>query len=398
MANQIQNTEPREASTPEVETVDLLDVALILASNLRKLIVLPLLLGVMALGLSSLVEPTFTGRALIIPPQQQSSAAAALQGLGALTGIAGAAAGLRNQSDQYAALMQSARVTNRLVERFELMRLYESRFLEDARRQLEKNSRIAASRKDGFISIEVDDPSPERAAALANAYIEELEALTKQLAVTEAQQRRAFFESQLETTKARFSEAQRRLQAAGFSEGAIRAEPRAAAENYARLRAEVTAAEVRLHSMRSYLAESSSEYQIARAQLAALRTQLARVESVSGSAADDDYISRYREFKYQETLFELFMRQFELAKLDESREGPLIQVVDRATPPERKSKPRRALIAVVTTLVAGVLVVFWVFARAALTAAQANASSAGRLRELSDAFRRAVGLRSTNAS
>jgi uncharacterized protein involved in exopolysaccharide biosynthesis len=278
------------------------------------------------------------------------------------------------------------------------MSLYRSRFLEDARRQLAENSRIEATRKDGLVSIAVDDESPERAAALANAYIEELESLTRQLAVTEAQQRRVFFERHLDKTKGRFTESQRRLQAAGFREGAIRAEPRAAAETYARLRAEVTAAEVRLQSMRSYLTETSSDYQFAQAKLQALRGQLSRVESVSGNSADDDYVSRYREFKYQEALYELYMRQFELARLDESREGPLIQVVDRAVPPERKTKPRRAVIAIVATLASGVLLVLWIFFRAALSLAREDESSAVRLLAFRNALRRAIGLRATRPS
>ena len=145
------------------------------------------------------------------------------------------------------------------------------------------------------------------------------------------------------------------LRASGFDAGAIKAEPKAAAEGYARLRAEVTAAEVRLQAMRGSLADDTPEVRQQQAMLTALRGQLARLEQSSDVNAGPDYVGKYREFKYQETLFDLFARQYELARVDESREGALIQVVDVAQPPERKSRPKRGLVAVVTTLATAVV-------------------------------------------
>jgi uncharacterized protein involved in exopolysaccharide biosynthesis len=362
------------------------------AENLRLLIIGPLLVGLSALGISFLVPPTFTARAVMMPPQQQqSSAAAALQSLGALAGIAGGAAGIKSPADQYVALMQTTTVEDRLIDQFKLMEVYEAKFKADARKALETNTRISAGKKDGMITIEFDDKDPQRAAAVANAYIDELRRVTSVLAMTEAQQRRLFFEKQLEQTKTRFTAAQRALQGAGINEGSIRAEPKAAAEAYARLRAEATAVEVRLQAMRGYLTEAAPEFKQAQNQLAALRTQLARAEASNAAAADGDYINKFREFKYQETLYDLFARQYELAKVDESREGALIQVVDPATPPERKSKPKKAMIAVVATLAAGFALLLWVFVRHALRNARQDAASAQKLGMLSAALRRSVG-------
>ncbi len=171
--------------------------------------------------------------------------------------------------------------------------------------------------------------------------------MTNNLALTEAQQRRVFFEAQLKQTRDRLTQAQQALQASGFNPGALKAEPKAAADSYAKLQAEVTAAEVRLQTMRRSLADTAPEVQQQLAQLDALRAQLGKVEATTPSDGGPDYISKYRQFKYEETLFDLFSRQYELAKLDESREGSLIQVVDPATPPERKSKPKRAIVALV---------------------------------------------------
>lgn len=187
--------------------------------------------------------------------------------------------------------------------------------------------------------------------------------MTNLLAVTEAQQRRAFFEEQLQRSKRRLSEAQQALQASGFTQGALKSEPKAAAESYARLRAEVTAAEVRLQTMRSFLSETAPELLQQQANLAALRSQLARAEQAAEPGADSDYIGRYREFKYEETLFELFARQYEMARVDESLEGGLVQVVDRASPPERKSRPKRVLAAIGATLVTALALCVWLVGR-----------------------------------
>jgi len=376
----------------EDDEISLLDLALVVAENLRLLVLGPLAAGLLALGISFAVTPTFTAKTVIMPPQQtQSSAAAALQGLGALAGAAGAAAGLKSPADQYVSLIQSTTVEDKLIERFKLMQVYDVKFKADARKQLETSSRISAGKKDNLISIEVDDEDPKRAADIANAYVEELELLTNQLAMTEAQQRRLFFETQLQQTKARLAQAQKELQAAGFNEGAIRAEPKAAAESFAKLRAEVTAAEVRVQSMRGYLTETAPEFRQAQVNLQALRSQLARLEGSDKAAAQGDYVDRFREFKYQETLFDLLVRQLEVAKLDESREGAAIQVVDPATPPERKSKPRKAMVAVVATLATGFALLLWVFVRHALRNARKDTESAQKLGQLSAALRRSMG-------
>jgi len=374
------------------DEISLLDLALVVAENLRLLIIGPLIVGLAALGISFAVPPTFTAKVVMLPPQQQqSAAAAALQNLGALAGIAGGAAGIKSPADQYVALMQTTTVEDRLIERFKLMAVYDEKYRSDARKELEKNTRISAGKKDGLLTIEFDDHDPQRAADIANAYVEELRHITSSLAITEAQLRRAFFEKQLAQTKEKLTAAQRALQAAGITEGAIRAEPKAAAEAYARLQAEVTAGEVRLQTMRGYLAETAPEFQQTQNQLTALRSQLARREAVNTAGAQGDYVDRFREFKYQETLFELFARQYEVARIDESREGAVIQVVDAATAPERKSKPKKALIAVVATLAAGFALLLWVFVRHSLRNARQDAQSAQKLGQLSSALRRSVG-------
>lgn len=373
----------------EDDTVSLLDLALPLIEHWKLLILGSLAFGLAALGIAFVITPTFTARTTFLPPQQQQSGlASALASLGGLAGLAGAAGGIKSPADQYVALMQSVSATDRLIQQFDLMQVYEAKYRFEARKALEQNTRIAIGKKDGLISIEVDDKSPQRAAEMANAYVEELRRLTSELAVSEAQQRRMFFEKELKEARDQLAKAQQALEASGFNVGALRAEPKAAAESYARLRAEITAAEVRLQVLRGTLAEGAPEVQRQAAQLSALRGQLARLERSATDDAGPDYLSKYREFKYRETLFELFARQYELARVDESREGALIQVVDVAMPPEYKSKPKRGFIAVAATMLSLLLLGMFILVRHAWRQSAADPQSAEKVARLRAAFGR----------
>ena len=373
----------------EDEGLSLLDLAVPLAEHLKLLIVGPILAGLAALGITYLIAPTFTARTSFLPPQQQQSAAAsALSSLGALAGLAGSATGIKSPAEQYVALMESETASDRIIDEFKLMQVYDKDYRIDARKKLAKNVRIAVGRKDGLISVEVDDESPQRAAAMANRYVDELRRLTSQIAITEAQQRRVFFEQELVQTRDKLTAAQQALQASGFNPGAIKAEPKAAAEGYAKLRAEATAAEVRLQALRRAFSDNTPEVQQQLAALSALRGQLAKVEAASDSSGDADYVSRYREFKYQETLFELYARQYELARADESREGALIQVVDVAKPPEKKSWPKRALTAAVTWAGALLLLGIGVLVRHSWRESSREPQNADKIARLRGAFGR----------
>lgn len=330
------------------DDLDTADMAKLLVSRWKLLVLGPLGAGVLAIGITYLIPPTYTASTTFMPPQQaQGAAASALASLGSLAGLAGGAAGVKNTGEQYVALMQSVTVSDRLIDQFKLAEVYDAKYRVDARTELAQNVRIALGKKDGMITVSVDDTVPQRAADIANRYVEELRRVAATLAVTEAQQRRTFFEQQLQMSRDRLLQAQQALQSSGFNASALKAEPKAAAEAYAKLRAEATAAEVRLQVTRGSLTESAPEVRQQQATLNALREQLARSAQPVDGQNGPDYISRFREFKYQETLFELYARQFELARVDESREGALIQVVDPAQAAERKSKPKRAIVGLI---------------------------------------------------
>jgi tyrosine-protein kinase Etk/Wzc len=378
------------------DEISLLDLLQTIVDNLRLLVLGPLAVGFTALGISFLIPPTYTAKTQFLPPQQQQSASSSmLASLGGFGGLAGAVGGIKNPADQYLAYMKSVTFQDLIIERFKLLERYEAKIKTDARHALAGSVR-AVSGKDGLISVEVDDKDPKFAAELANAHVEELGKLLGKLATTEAQQRRLFFEKQLTLAKDKLIQSEIELRATGVSGSVLKSNPASAVAAVAGLQAAVTAQEVKLGAMRGYLAETAPDFKQAMIELANLRAQLGKQEKDTPSTGakattEGDYITKYREFKYHETLFELYSKQFELAKVDEAREGAVIQVLDAAQPPERKSKPKKAKIAINATLAAGFALLLFVFVRQALRNSSQNSESANKLASIQASWRRALG-------
>jgi uncharacterized protein involved in exopolysaccharide biosynthesis len=374
------------------DEISLLDLLQVIVDNLRLLVLGPLVCGLAALGYSFTIPPTYTAKTQFLPPQQQqSSAASMLASLGSLGGFAGAATGLKSPADQYIAFMKSVSVQDALIERFKLVEKNEAKLKTDVRMALTGSVRIASG-KDGLISVEVDDKDPKFAADLANAHVDELRNLLARLAVTEAQQRRMFFEKQLQITKENFTKADLALKSSGINSSVLKSSPASAVEAVARLKAGISVQEVKLGAMRNYLTESSPDFKQALSELTSLKTQLANAEKEEpASQGTTDYVARYREFKYQETMFELLAKQFELAKVEESREGAVIQVLDIAEPPERKVKPKKAMMAIMATLASGLALLVFVFVRSALKNAFQDEDTKLKLSALRGSWLRALG-------
>lgn len=385
--NQSMNRDEYEAQ--DEGGISLFDLLYTLIAHWRLLTLGPLLAGGVALALAFTIPPIFTAKTSFFAPQQQGAAAAMLQSLGSLGGLAGAAASsMKNPADQYIALLRSRSLESALVERFQLQSKYHAPLKEDALEMLEGVVGINAG-KDGLITISVSDRDPIFAAQLANAHVGELRKMMARLALTEAQQRRQFFEKQMVQAKDNLAQAELALKRTGVNVLALKANPAAAVNAVAQLQAQVTAKQVKLSSLRAYVTESSSEMRQAQTELAALQSELARASrnDVVVDSSDADYVSRYRDVKYYETLFELFAKQFELAKVDEARDGPLIQVVDEALPPERKSKPMKGQIAVSAALVVGVSLLIFVFVRQAIRQQVADPAAAAKFARLRQAWR-----------
>lgn len=383
-------TDETEQYSPEDE-ISLLDLLLMVAENARLLIFGPLLAGLVGLGYSYTIPPTFTATTRILLPQQQQGAAAMLASqFGALGGLAGATGlNIKNPADTYVALLKSRTVADNLIDRLNLMGVYQKPLRQSARMALAGATNVSAGR-DGLLTIQVHDKEPKRAADIANAYVQELATFTGLLAITEAQQRRVFFEKQLQQAQLSLKKAELALGQTGAGESLIRSAPQAMVESIARLKAQVTAQEIRLATMRGSLAEENPQLHLALRELASLRSQLSLVErnQPSKNAPGADYLNRYRDFKYHETLFDLMAKQYEMARLDEAREGAVIQVVDPAIAPEWKSKPKRMQIAVITALAAGFALLLFVFVRESLRKGASDPKVSGKLGRIASGFRR----------
>ena len=341
----------------EAQGTSLLDLLIVLAE--RKLVILlsTLIFGVAATVIALVTPPMFTATAVILPPQQASSSAAALLGqLGGIAGVAGQSLGIKNPSDIYIGILSSRTVMDKLVRQHSLKDVYDVETLTDARRKLSKYSSFNAA-KYSMIHISVEDRDPRRAADLANAYVECLQEQNSRLAVSEAAQRRLFFERELDKEKALLVEAETAMQKMQEQKGLFQVSSQVSAviQSMAQLRAEIVAREVALERLKAGATGQNPEVQGQKIEIEALRAQMKELEAKStrdGSnpfmptsmvpAAALDYARRLREVRYHEALYELLARQYEVARIDEARESPVIQVVDQAVPPEKKSAPRRS--------------------------------------------------------
>ena len=201
-------------SAGEAARFHLLDLLIVLARRKRILLQATLAAGVLATGVSLLLPNRYTATVKILPPQPSQSLASAMMGqlgtLGPIAALAQKDLGLKNPNDLYAGMLRSRTAEDGLIRRFDLLRVYRDRYMTDARRDLEDATSVALG-KEGFVGISVEDKDRRRASEMANAYVEELRQLTQNLAVTEAGQRRMFFEQQLELAKNRLADAEQAL-------------------------------------------------------------------------------------------------------------------------------------------------------------------------------------------
>jgi uncharacterized protein involved in exopolysaccharide biosynthesis len=389
-------------ATRDDEDATFLDFLLVLAQHKKLLLAIPAVSTVVALVLVLLLPKWYTATAKIMPPQQsQSNAVAILGQLGVLAGGATQALGLKNPSDIYVSMLKSRTVADALIDRFALKTVYDEEFQTEARKYLARNSMLSAAR-DGVITIEVDDKDPKRAADIANGYIDELRTLTLNLAVSEAGQRRLFFEGQLKRAKNDLTNAEIQLklftQDAGIvnPQGQVSLTVAAAAS----LRAQIAAKEIQLSAVRSYATNANPDVLRINRELVGLRNELAKMEKDTTASVGDvlvpfgkarevsvEYVRKYRELKYHETLYEVLAKQYEIARIDEAKDATLIQVLDAAMPPEKKSKPYRLLIVLLTLVVASFVAIMVVLVIHSFTFASGAPTAREKLRRLAHFLR-----------
>ncbi|GGH14924.1 hypothetical protein GCM10011586_35700 [Silvibacterium dinghuense] len=308
-------------------------------------------------------------------------------GASSLASLAGGSLSLKNPGELYVSLLHTRTVEDAVIQQFGLMARYKVKHEVDARKVLESHAVISLGVKDGLIRIAVTDRDPKIAATIANGYVAEFRNLSANLAITEAAQRRKFFQQQFEDAKNNLANAEVALKNTEQSTGILQVDSQAKAliESAAALRAQITAKQVQLQGLRAYGTENNPAVITATNELEALQEQLAKL---GGSQADAgggliipqgkvpqagmEYIRKYRDVKYYETIFELLARQLEVAKLDEAREGALIQVADSAVPPDKKSAPSRSMIVVLTFLAGAIISSLFALVQAAIHSANAT--------------------------
>lgn len=351
---------PLDEREEEISLVDLLTIFI----RHRRLIGRTLL-GVTLLGvLACLLLPSkFTASTAILPPQQGGGGAGAammaqLSSLGSVASLGGGSLGLKNPNDLQVAMLKSRTVEDAVIDRFHLMQLYRKRRLSEARKKLESEVVIDNGSKDGLIRLSVTDHDAQRAADMANGYIEIYRKFSATMAVTEASQRRLFFEQQLAQAKDNLAGAEEELKKTEQRTGLIQldSQARATIESVAQLRAQIAAKDVQIRAMRSFATGANPDLQMAEQELAGLRAEQEKMGASSGSSnallvpkgvmqeSGLEYVRKVRDVKYNETIFDLLARQFEAAKVDEARQGAVVQVVDRAIVPDKRSSPSPSLI------------------------------------------------------
>lgn len=347
---------------PEEDTINLIDLALVLAKRKWLILGVSLCCAILTAIISLIMPPIYRAETRLLPPQEQSSSLA-MQMVSELGGGIGAGLlGMKTPNKLYAEMLKSNTVLDRIIDRFRLLELYGEEYRLDAREALLDHIDVNVDEKSGIVTLSVEDKDSKRAADMANAFVEELKNLVKNLAITEASQRRLFFEEQLKDTKEKLAKAEEEFQRFQEKTGAIKVEEQAKAviESIAELRAQIAAKEVELRVMRTYATPYNPDLQKAEEALRTMRAQLRELERKAPAENPDslvptgrlpkvglEYLRNLREIKFLETLYELLFKGYEQSKLDEARDTVIIQQIDRAIPPDKRAKPKRILMVTV---------------------------------------------------
>lgn len=342
----------------------LIDLFIVVAKRKKLILGFPAAVAVIVAAVSFALPNTYRSSTKLLPPQQsQSGAAALLSQLGGLSGVAASAAGLKNPNDLYIGMLKSRTVADRIIHRFDLKRVYGTPSLEEARLKLAANT-FVSTEKDGLITITFQDRDKKLVAPLANAYVDELLKLTKVLAVTEAAQRRLFFERELEQAKNKLVTSEAALKGALDTDGVSNVDTESAAviATVAQLRARISLKEIELRSIGAFLTPTNPDYRRAEQELASLRAEMSRLQNGTGGGKTDgqpavksggqDNVQRLRDVKYYQMLYALLAKQYEGARLDEARDSAVVQVLDTALEPERRFAPKRTFLVLLSTFAA----------------------------------------------
>lgn len=344
---------------PEDDTeLNLMDVLTALGEEKLTLFLVPFIVCLIAIVQAMTATPIYTSRTVILPGQSSGggggAALAGMAGLAGMSGLAGMAGlsgltgAIKSSDAMYIALMRSQTAQDSLIQKLALKTRYGSRSIEEARMALSNHVTLSTEKGSGLINIDAQDTDPKFAAHLANQQVEELKLMMSRLAVTDVQQRRLFYEQQIKKTQDSLAAVELRFRQA-LEKSGMQATSVWLAESSVMagtgIRSQIVALEIQLQALSRFVTPQSPEVQRISSELAALRTQLAKFEQGTGrpsaTPAQQEAAQAHRDLKVQETMLDSFVRQLEITKIDEAKEGPPIQVVDIALPPEIRSSPQR---------------------------------------------------------
>lgn len=323
----------------------------------------------------SMMPPDFMGAS------QSMLAVSAAKASPELAALAGSLLGTKGSGALFVDLFRSRSVQEDIVERFQLQKIYWSRYKEDARKKLNSNTDVNEDRKSGVITLTVDDKSQQRARDIAQAYVEELNHLLSQVSTSSARRERVFIEARLATVTSDLEEAEKRFGdfASKNSTLDIKEQTKAMVESAGVLQGQLIAAQSELQGLEQIYTNNNVRVRSLHAKVDELKSQLQKLEGTNASLVSDstqsdemyppirklpllgvEWADLYRRMKIQETVYELLNQQYELARIQEAKEIPTVSVIDPANLPERKSSPHRLVIIGLVTILSLAGGVVWI--------------------------------------
>jgi len=360
----------------------------------RRLLLRVALYAVLAsAAIAFLIPPRYQSTAHLMPPDSQSNAGLAMAaaavagstGGSALGGMASDLLGLKSNSDIFVGILSSRTAQDKLINQFNLQKLYGDRRMEDARRQLTDHTSISVERKSQIISIEVTDKSPQRAAAMCQAYVEQLNTLVAEMSTSSARRERIFLEGRLQAVNRDLEAAEKDFSQFSSKNSAIdvKEQGRAMLGAAAVLQGSLIAAQSEYEGLRQIYSDSNVRVRALRARIEELQHKLeglaGKGESTTTISSDPSdslypsmrklpllgvtYADLYRRAKIQEAVLETLTREYEMAKVQEAKEIPTVKILDPPQIPDKKAFPPRLLIIFVGTVIAVAVAISWIFGR-----------------------------------
>lgn len=365
------------------ESIDFLDYMEIILKRWRMISAVTAIAFIFSIIYSLQMPKIYSSTACIIPPQQDSGIVGMLGVLtGGMSGVAGDLLGRGTTADLYVGILKSESIRNAIIDRFDLMKHYKMKYRLYAHETLINKATITTGKRDGIISITVENNDPKLAADMANAFVEELGKFTINLNTAGAEQNRGFLEERLSLAKSELSSAENNIK--NFQKKHklldVPQQTKVTIEGIAQLRAQLATQEVKLATLKSQFTDSSQEVKTLKTSCDNLRMQVSRLEGVSDGGSipsigtipllGQEYMRLMRDFKAQEAIFEALTKQNEVLKLSGAKNVSSVQILQKATVPDKEIKPKKRVVVIVSTIIAFLFSIFMSFFLKFLSAIQ----------------------------